>query len=77
MPPEQLERLAAYLRQHGLAAPTLMILSIVRPLGFLGGQCLALLQPLTPSQGWRERIGQTAAALEDDATWTRLENLLQ
>ena len=69
--------LAVRLQDLGLATPTLMLLQILRPLGFVGSQCLTLLQPLAPVQQWQERIGQTAAALEDEATWTRLENLLQ
>lgn len=76
-PPDDLSRLAAYLRRHGLATPALMLLTLARPLGFFGGQCLSLVQPLIPQQEWQARIGQTASALEDEATWTRLENLLQ
>lgn len=76
-PPDTLQRIAAALRQHGLATPALMLLTIARPLGFVGGQCLSLVQPLFPQQEWQTRIGQTASALEDEATWTRLENLLQ
>lgn len=74
---DALIRIAAYLRRHGLATPALMLLTIGRPLGFIGGQCLSLLQPLVPQPEWQARIGRTASALEDEATWTRLENLLQ
>ena len=76
-PPDQLERLAAYLRDIGLATPTLMLVQLARPLGFIGGQALVLLQPFAPVQRWQTQIGRTALALEDDATWTRLEKLLQ
>jgi hypothetical protein len=54
-----------------------MLLQLARPLSFIGGQCLLLMQPIVPVQGWQAWIGQTARALEDEAAWTRLENLLQ
>lgn len=76
-PPDDLALLAAHLRRSGLSTPALMLLTILRPLGFVGGQCLSLLQPLVTQPELQARIGQTASALEDDATWTRLENLLQ
>ncbi len=76
-PPDPLADVAAYLRRHGLATPALMLLQIGRPLRFIGGQCLLLVQPVVPVQQWQTRIGQTARAIEDEATWTRLENLLQ
>lgn len=72
-----LDRLAESLRQRGLSAPAIMLLHLARPLGFVGGQCLMLLQPLAPVPEWQQRIGETAALLEDEATWMRLENLLQ
>lgn len=75
--PVPLEQVAQYLRETGLATPALMLLGIGRPLGFVAGQCLVLLQPLLPRQRWQEQIGQMAATLGDDAAWTRLENLLQ
>lgn len=76
-PPDPLHGAAAYLRRHGLATPALMLLQIIRPLGFVGGQCLLVMQPIVPVQRWQAWIGQTARALEDEALWTRLENLLQ
>jgi hypothetical protein len=76
-PPDPLQDLAASLRRYGLATPALMLLQIGRPLRFFGGQCLLLVQPVVPVQQWQTRIGQTARAIEDEATWTRLENLLQ
>jgi hypothetical protein len=72
-----LEQTALYLRQHGLATPALFVLGIARPLGFVAGQCLTLLQPLAYGSGWQSRIGRMAADLEDDATWTRLQKLLE
>jgi hypothetical protein len=75
--PDALHDLAAYLRRHGLATPALMLLQIARPLSFLGSQSLLLIQPILPVQRWQAGIGQTARALEDEATWTRLEKLLQ
>ena len=73
----RLEQVAAYLRETGLATPALMLLGIGRPLGFVAGQCLVLLQPLMPDDRWQAQIGQMAAALGDEAAWTHLENLLQ
>ena len=72
-----LEPVAHYLRDKGLATPALILLGIGRPLGFVAGQCLVLLQPLLPHQGWQAEIGRMAAALGDEAAWTRLENLLR
>jgi hypothetical protein len=76
-PHDPLQNVAAYLRRHGLVTPALMLLQLGRPLRFIGGQCLLLIQPIVPVQQWQTRIGQTARAVEDEATWTRLENLLQ
>ena len=76
-PTDPLDHLAAFIRRQGLTTPALLILGIVRPLGFVAGQCLALVQPIVPEARWQARIGQMAADLEDEATWTRLENLLQ
>ena len=75
--PVPLEQVAQYLREKGLATPALLLLGIGRPLGFVAGQCLVLLQPMLPRQRWQAQIGQMAAVLGDDAAWTRLENLLQ
>lgn len=72
-----LDQLAAFLRRQGLATPALFLLGVARPLGFVAGQCLTLLQPIVPETRWQARIGQMATDLEDEATWTRLENLLQ
>ena len=77
IPPDSLQRAATYLRRQGLATPALMLLQIARPLSFIGGQCLLVMQPAVPVQGWQAWIGRTAHALEDETTWTRLENLLQ
>jgi hypothetical protein len=73
--PESVDQIAAWLRRHGLATPALMLIGIARPLGIVGGHALLLLQPLAPQ--WQDRIGRMASAIEDDATWTRLEKLLQ
>lgn len=54
-----------------------MLITLVRPLGLLGGHLLLLAQPLAPGDRWQSAIGQTAAALEDEATWTQLEKLLR
>ncbi len=72
-----LTHIAAWLRQHGLATPALLLIGIARPLGIVGAQALSLLQPLVPGTVAQERIGRMASAIEDDATWTRLEKLLQ
>jgi hypothetical protein len=73
----QLEQMVLYLRQHGLATPTLFVLAIARPLGFVAGQCLTLLQPFAHDDGWQSRIGRMATELEDETTWTRLQKLLE
>ncbi len=72
-----LEDLAAAIRRHHLEAPALVVITVVRPLGMLGGHLLLLAQPLVPGDRWQNSIAQTAAALEDDATWTQLEKLLR
>lgn len=72
-----LKLIAVWLRRSGLATPALLLIGIARPLGILGGQVLALLQPIAPGPMAQERIGRMASAIEDDATWTRLEKLLQ
>jgi hypothetical protein len=74
---DALDRLAMSLRRRGLATPALMLIQMARPLGFLGGQCLLLLQPIMPVQGWQAGLVQTARLLEDETAWNRLENLLQ
>ncbi|MDP9313395.1 MAG: hypothetical protein M3R24_21360 [Chloroflexota bacterium] len=76
-PTVSLEQVAHYLRDKGLATPALILLGIGRPLGLVAGQSLVLLQPLLPHQGWQAEIGRMAAALGDEAAWTRLENLLR
>ncbi len=72
-----LERAAAYLQQRGLAAPALLLLHLARPLGFLGSQLLLFIQPFGLHPTWDHHIEQTAAMLEDDATWERLDDLLK
>jgi hypothetical protein len=74
---QALERMAAWLRRSGFATPALLLIGIARPLGIVGGQFLSLLRPIVPGTGAQERIGRMASAIEDDATWTRLEKLLQ
>lgn len=76
-PSPQLQRIATAIRRHQLEAPALMLITLVRPLGLLGGHLLLLAQPLAPGDRWQSAIGQTAAALEDEATWTQLEKLLR
>lgn len=78
--PEQdvfLDRLAAVVQRYGLCGPALMVLAAGRPLAFLGGQLLWLLQPalslLVPGQ----QVAQLAYVLEKpeavSALVTRLE----
>ncbi|WP_026369552.1 hypothetical protein [Kallotenue papyrolyticum] len=76
-PPGDLERLAAWLRRAGLTTPALLLIGTLRPLHMVGGQLLRLAYPLAPTPRWQTRLGQMASAIEDEATWTRLENLLQ
>lgn len=74
---DNLKPMIDYIHQHGLATPALMLLTLARPLGFIGGQCLRLMQPFAPGQQWQTRIARTAATVEDAGLWQRLENLLQ
>jgi hypothetical protein len=76
-PSTHLQRLAAAIRRHHLEAPALMLITLVRPLGTLGSHLLLLAQPLAPGDRWQTSIAQTATALEDEAMWTELENLLR
>lgn len=76
-PPDSWSALARFVRRQGLAAPALVLLGIARPLGFAAGQCLTLVQPVVPEPRWQARIGRMAAELEDEATWKRLEKLLE
>jgi hypothetical protein len=78
-PSPTVDELAAFalgLRRRGLATPALILLHGLRPLRIVASQGLLLLEPLAPGSGWQTRLAQMSRDLQDDATWTRLENLL-
>jgi hypothetical protein len=81
---EQIDRLTAWIRAHGLAAPALLMLETSKPLLPIGAQLVLLLQPLLgavgPALGWLgddAALSDVARLLEDpvavDEVLTRLE----
>lgn len=78
--PEQdvfLEQVAGFVQRSGLRVPTLMALTAGRPLTFLGGQLLWLLQPALSLLLPAKQVAQLAHLLEKpeavSALVTRLE----
>ena len=78
--PEQdvfLDRLADVVQRYGLRGPALMVLDAGRPLTFLGGQMLWLLQPALSLLVPGKQVAQLAHVLEKPeavlALVTRLE----
>lgn len=78
--PEQdvfLEQVADFVQRSGLRVPTLMALAAGRPLAFLGGQLLWLLQPALSLLVPGKQVAQLAQMLEKpeavSALVTRLE----
>lgn len=69
----EVESVASWLQEVGLAGPAFLLLHGLRPLAFVGGQGLLFMQPLLPLERWRSSIGRLAEILEDHS---RLENLL-
>jgi hypothetical protein len=67
-----LHELAAGIARRGLAAPARLTLDVITPLGFLAGQVALFARPLLPTARWRSY----AAALDDEASWRELRNLL-
>lgn len=63
--------------RRGWRGPVLVLLEAGRPLAFVGGQLLWLMQPLAALVGSTQRLQQTAHLLEDatavDALIARLE----
>ena len=77
----EVESSATWLQEAGLAGPAFLLLQGLRPLSFVGGQGLLLVQPLLPVERWRSTAGQLADILEDrsrlDALLATLETRLQ
>lgn len=44
--PDAVERVAAALARRGLAAPAIVLLELLRPMGFLCGQALWIMEPI-------------------------------
>lgn len=71
------EQAAEVIRQHRLRLPALIALEVCRPIAFLGGQFLWVLQPTLGVFAPRAVIGGLARTLEDpeaiDSLIARLE----
>ncbi|MCB9421040.1 MAG: hypothetical protein H6667_14655 [Ardenticatenaceae bacterium] len=73
--PEQdvfLDRLAEIVRRYGLRDPALMVLEAGRPLAFLGGQLLWLLQPALSLLVPGKQVAALAQVLEKPETVSAL-----
>ena len=71
VPPATVQRIAAALTRRGLAAPAIILLELLRPMGFLCGQALWVLEPiLTPVIGGAHH--RLARFLEDGDAIERL-----
>ena len=70
------ERLAARVRDAGLAAPAILWLGTLRPLSFVGGQALRLLDPLWSSLSPADDLRLAADVLEDRDRLDRFLDLL-
>ena len=72
-----IDEVAVALQQRGWGAAALLLLDAGRPLAFIGGQLLWLLQPTLTTIGATTEVGQLARLLENpsalDALITRLE----
>lgn len=78
--PEQdifLDRLAAAVQRLGLSEPALMALDAGRPLAFVGGQMLWLLQPLLSLLVSGSYVTQLAQVLEKPETVSALVTRLE
>ena len=69
----EIESMADWLQDAGLAGPAYLLLQGLKPLSFVGGQGLLFLQPLLPHARWRATAGHLVEILEDRS---RLDNLL-
>ena len=67
---ETVESLVNVVVRRGLATPTILVLELLKPLGFLGGQFLLLLQPFLGPMS--QQAGCYASLLEDRESLERL-----
>ncbi len=70
-----LAALARAVADRGLAVPAVLVLEALRPLGFLTGQALFLVEPLLPSTAGKAS-GRAAWLLEDPERLARFLDLL-
>jgi hypothetical protein len=78
--PEQdvfLDRLADAVQRYGLRTPTLLALDAGRPLAFVGGQLLWLLQPALSLLVSGQHVAQLAQVLEKPETVSALVTRLE
>lgn len=78
--PEQddfLEQVAGFVHRHGLREPVLMALDAGRPLTFLGGQLLWLLQPALSLLLPGKQVARLAQVLEKPEAVSALVNRLE
>ena len=72
VPPEQIARWAAAIRERGLADVALPVLNVLQVWGFVGGQMLWMLAPF-----FGESLTTFAEALEQPETLRQLEDNLR
>lgn len=72
-----LDQAAAFICRNRLRLPAIAVLDAGRPLTFIGGQLVWLLQPALSLFVSRETIRQTARLLEEPASVTALVNRLE
>jgi len=74
--PDAVRRVADAVARRGLSVPAIVLLELLRPMGFLCGQALWVLEPiLTPVTGGAHR--RLARFLEDGDTIDRLLSTLE
>ena len=74
--PEAVGHVAEALARHGLTVPAIVLLELLRPLGFLCGQALWVLEPLlSPVTGGAHR--RLARFLEDGGQIDQLLSTLE
>lgn len=59
--------MAAYLRRRGWGGPAQVLLEVLRPFAFVGGQLLWMAQPTLALLWSRQTVGQMAELLEEPA----------
>ncbi len=72
-----LDSVAHQIERWGLSAPALLFLEAHRPLAWLGGQALLLLQPVLMPFCREESIPGLVALLSDEANLNRLMRRLE